>query len=77
MATRRKQTQTASTPKSMPANVVTGTGPTNEERVRRYAYLLFEERQHAGVAGDPLSDWLRAECELRAASRQPQWTRPS
>ncbi len=72
MATRPNQTRTASGPKSMRVTAVTGTGPTIEERVRFHAYLLFEERQHAGVPGDPVSDWLRAERELNPVARQPQ-----
>jgi hypothetical protein len=69
MASRRNQTQTAGDPKSMPLAVATGMGPNVEERVRLHAYLLFEERQHAGIPGDPAADWLRAECELNAVSR--------
>jgi len=74
MATRRNQTRTASNPKSIPVTAATGMGPTIEERIRRRAYLLFEERQHAGVPGDPVSDWLRAERELSATPQQPQRT---
>jgi hypothetical protein len=70
MATRRNQTRTASNRKSMADTEVVGMGPTIEERVRFQAYLLFEERQHAGIAGDAVSDWLRAERELSAVSRQ-------
>jgi hypothetical protein len=54
----------------MPVTDAMDMGPTVEERVRFQAYLLFEERQHAGIAGDAVSDWLRAERELSAASRQ-------
>lgn len=67
MATRRNQTRTASNPNSMPVTDAMDMGSTVEERVRFQAYLLFEERQHAGVPGDPVSDWLRAERELSAA----------
>lgn len=74
MATRRNQTQKPGDPQSMLATDVMGMGPTTEERVRRHAYLLFEERQHANVPGDAISDWLRAERELSTASRQVQKT---
>jgi hypothetical protein len=77
MAIRRNQTQKAGNSKSMPATAATGMSPALAERVRFQAYLLFEERQHAGVPGDAVSDWLRAERELSAAPRQPQWTQPT
>jgi hypothetical protein len=60
----------------MPVTTVTGMSPALAERVRLQAYLLFEERQRTGVPGDSVSDWLRAEHELSAASHQPQWTQP-
>ena len=75
MATRRNQTRKAGEPKSVPVSDVVGTGPTIEERVRFQAYLLFEERQHAGITGDAVSDWLRAERELSAVAHQLQKTR--
>ena len=60
MATRRNQTQKAGDPKSVPVSDVVGMNPTIEERIRRRAYLFFERRQHAGVPGDAVSDWLHA-----------------
>lgn len=76
MATRRSQTQKAGNRKSMPFSEAVSTGPTLEERVRFLAYLLFERRQHASVPGDAVSDWLHAERELAAVSRQFKKTRP-
>jgi len=69
MVTRRNQTQKAGNPRSLPVTDAVGISPTVEEHVRFQAYLLFEERQHAGVPGDAVSDWLRAERELNAAWR--------
>jgi hypothetical protein len=69
MVTRRNQTQKAGDPRQLPVTDAVGISRTIEEHVRLQAYLLFEERQHAGVPGDPVSDWLRAERELNAAWR--------
>ena len=75
MITPQNQARTASNPRSIPVAAATDTGPTINERVRRRAYLLFEARQHAGVPGNPVSDWLCAERELNVPSRQPQQAR--
>ena len=75
MATRGNQTRKAGEPKAARVSDVVGTGPTIEERVRFQAYLLFEKRQHAGITGDAVSDWLRAERELSAVAHQLQKTR--
>jgi hypothetical protein len=40
-----------------------------EEQVRQRAYQIFLSRQREGVPGDPVSDWVRAEQELRNRSR--------
>ncbi len=40
-----------------------------EEQVRVRAYQIFLSRQREGVPGDPVSDWVRAEQELRTRSR--------
>ena len=40
-----------------------------DEQIRLKAYQLFQSRQREGVSGDPDSDWVRAEQELRARSR--------
>lgn len=36
-----------------------------EEQVRQRAYEIFLSRQREEVPGDPVSDWVRAEQELR------------
>ncbi len=36
-----------------------------EEQVRHRAYEIFLSRQREEVPGDPVSDWMRAEQELR------------
>ena len=41
----------------------------SEEQVRKRAYQIFLSRQREGVPGDPISDWVRAEQELRVRSR--------
>lgn len=40
-----------------------------EEQIREYAYKIYLSRQREGVPGDPVTDWLRAEKELRARLR--------
>lgn len=40
-----------------------------EEQIRLKAYQLFQSRQREGVSGDPVSDWTRAEQELRTRPR--------
>ena len=39
-----------------------------EERIRLRAYELFLER--SGAAGDAVSDWVRAESEIREAKSE-------
>ncbi|HUU98717.1 MAG TPA: DUF2934 domain-containing protein [Phycisphaerae bacterium] len=70
MVSRRNQQQKSTSPKSMPASAVTGRDPITEEHIRFHAYMLFQERQRAGVPGDPVSDWLRAQSELNQAAPQ-------
>lgn len=41
-----------------------------EERIRRRAYELYEQRDK--VDGFALEDWLNAESEILAAQRQPK-----
>ena len=41
-----------------------------EDRIRRRSYELYEQRSR--VDGFALDDWLRAECEILAAQRQPK-----
>jgi hypothetical protein len=40
-----------------------------EGQIREYAYRIFLSRQREGVPGDPVTDWLRAEKELRGRLR--------
>ena len=40
-----------------------------EEQVRQRAYEIFLSRQREDVPGNPVTDWLRAEQELRARHR--------
>ncbi len=40
-----------------------------EEQIRQRAYQIFLSRQREDVPGDPVSDWVRAEQELRTRSR--------
>jgi hypothetical protein len=40
-----------------------------EEQIRQRAYQIFMSRQREGVPGDPISDWARAEQELRNRPR--------
>lgn len=42
---------------------------STDEQVRQRAYQIFLSRQREGVPGDPISDWVRAEQELRARPR--------
>jgi len=69
MATPRKQQEKSTKPKSMPVSDVTGHDAMTEERIRFHAYLLFQDRQQRGRAGDAMGDWLRAERELRGEPR--------
>lgn len=77
MATPRKQQEKKVNVKSKPISDVTGRDSTTEERIRFHAYMLFQERQRAGVPGDPVSDWLRAQSELSQAVRQAERSRPA
>ncbi len=36
-----------------------------EEQVRLRAYRIFETRRREGIQGDAVTDWVRAEQELR------------
>ena len=40
-----------------------------EEQIRMRAYQIYLSRLREDVPGDPASDWLRAEQELRYRSR--------
>jgi hypothetical protein len=64
-----------SSTKPMPVTVESDWSPLSEDRVRFRAYLLFQERQRAGIPGDPASDWFRAQRELNEASRRPERAR--
>jgi hypothetical protein len=75
METPRSQKQNASLPKSMPAGAVMGVNPLTEENLRFRAYMLFRERERTGTPGDALSDWCRAQRELRPAALNAEQTR--
>lgn len=47
----------------------TGAG-ASEQQVRERAYRIYQARMREGVPGDPVSDWLRAEQELRPRRRR-------
>jgi hypothetical protein len=36
-----------------------------DEEIREHAYRIYLSRVREGVPGDPVTDWLRAEQELR------------
>lgn len=40
---------------------------TREERIRRRAREIYEERRSKGSPGDAVTDWLAAEEEIEAA----------
>ena len=40
-----------------------------EEQIQEYAYRIYLSRLREGVPGDPVTDWLRAEKELRSRLR--------
>lgn len=42
-----------------------------EAEVRDRAYQIYRERLEAGADGDELSDWARAEAEVRARRERP------
>lgn len=41
-------------------------GSVTSEEIALKAYYLAERRRHLGLPGDPQSDWLQAERELRS-----------
>jgi len=41
----------------------------NWDLVRHCAYEIFEERNQQNIPGDHLSDWLKAEKELKSSVR--------
>ena len=43
----------------------TGGARSLDERIRERAYQIYMSRLREGVPGDPVTDWLRAEQELR------------
>ncbi|UCG33760.1 MAG: DUF2934 domain-containing protein [Phycisphaerales bacterium] len=63
MKTTKKQTG-QSTEGEWAAAASTSTRIT-QQRIRRRAYEIYRERQRLGLPGDPASDWLRAEKQLR------------
>ena len=64
MASQEQQEEKPTRPTLIQVFAATGLDRIAEERVRLHAYRIYEERQHAGVAGDSVSDWLRAQSEL-------------
>jgi hypothetical protein len=62
------KTKTSSAPqRPVRAPVLQGVqadGPTQDD-IRQKAHAIFESRLRTGAAGDPVSDWLQAEQELR------------
>jgi hypothetical protein len=52
-------------PSARPGPAPKPAGRTTEEQVRQRAFQIFMSRQREGVPGDPVTDWLRAEQELR------------
>jgi hypothetical protein len=47
------------------SEVVSVVGSVTMEEIALKAYYLAERRRHLGLPGDPQSDWLEAERELR------------
>jgi hypothetical protein len=72
MKSTKKQSE-QSTGREWVAAGASATAPTTDERIRRRAYEIYRERQRLGLPGDPASDWLRAEKQLR----QPDFARRS
>jgi hypothetical protein len=73
MAKAASQGRTTAAKAPASAKPTTGRGRTIEERIRARAYQIFEARAAGGSPGDPTSDWLQAETEVR----RPRKTRPS
>jgi hypothetical protein len=53
---------TAKSKSQKPRSVKASPPSDIEERIRKYAYQLYEQRGR--VEGLALDDWLRAECEI-------------
>lgn len=47
------------------SEVIGVVGSATSEEIALRAYYLAERRRHLGLPGDPESDWLQAERELR------------
>ncbi len=73
MADATTQGRTTAARTATPAKPRAGRGRTVEERIRARAYQIFEARAAGGSPGDPTSDWLQAETEVR----RPRKTRRS
>lgn len=69
-ATSQGRTSVAKAPTS--AKPRAGRGRSVEERIRARAYQIFEARATGGPPGDPTSDWLQAESELRRPRKTRQ-----
>ena len=57
------------TPGSRPESASGTEARYSEEQIRMRAYQIYLSRVREDVPGDPASDWLRAEQELRRRSR--------
>ncbi|MGC1481121.1 MAG: DUF2934 domain-containing protein [Chthoniobacterales bacterium] len=57
--------RTSKPPKKAPKKSPAATEITNEQIAER-AYYIGERRQNSGGEGDPSSDWIAAELELRS-----------
>jgi hypothetical protein len=73
MAKATSQGRTTAAKAPAPAKPKARRGRTVEERIRARAYQIFEARAAGGPPGDPTSDWLQAETEVR----RPRKTRRS
>jgi glycosyltransferase involved in cell wall biosynthesis len=54
--------------KSMSSKSLVTTTSSIDEQIRKRAYELYLARARTGAAGDPTTDWLQAERELRTAT---------
>ena len=67
MSTTRSSTPVS--PGTRPETVSGAEARTREEQIRMRAYQIYLSRLREDVPGDPATDWLRAEQELRAWPR--------
>ena len=60
---------TAATPGTRPESSSGPEARNLEEQIRLRAYRIYLSRLREDVPGDPASDWMRAEQELRSRTR--------